>query len=248
MKNKFSFWFITAPTVALAQNYAGAAVGGAIFLLICLILVLILHVSWLFILIKALVKKNPLSPKKKVLLVGLFSFALLLDYIGKVSYTVLTKIPHSYEFLVLPIQEQKQFLMLQSPDRYSCQGKLFYIHKDKKIKTLIDPHYTFHKTLNLQFVFADTSLIISPSETPAEFNIYSGYTTAVYIENKIVWLITNAQDKVHVFKSEKLAEFVAVLGPKAIEKIMAKGGITQTIECHQQINKNLIDYLLKVLS
>lgn len=266
MKSKFSFWFTIVPTVALAQNYAGAAVGAAIFLLICLILVFILHLSWLFILIKALVKKNPLSLKKKVLLVSLFSFALCLDYVGKVSYTLLTKIPRSYDFLLLPLQERKQFLMVESLDPYSCQGKLFYISKDEKIKTLIDQNYSFSKIGNFQFVFADTSLILSPRETPsgfwisengtdfkfikfpAEFNIYSGYTTAVYVENKTVWLITNSQDKVHIFKSEKLAEFVQVLAPKAIEKIMAKGGITQTIECHEQINKNLIDYLLKVLS
>lgn len=266
MKSKFSFLFIAVPTVALAQNYAGAAVGAAIFLLICLILVITLHLSWLFILVKALVKKKPLSLKKKILLVTLFIFASGLDYAGKVSYTLLTKIPRSYELLVLTIKEDEQLLTLESPDRFSCQGKLFYIHKDKKFKTLIDENYSFNKTADFQFVFSDTSLILAPKEIPGgfwisengfdfkfikfpdEFSIHTGFTNALYVENKTVWFISNFQNKVHVFKSEKLTEFTEVLDPLAIESIMTKGGIPKKMECHKQLNKNLIDYLLKVLS
>lgn len=266
MKRKFSFWLIAVPTVALAQNYVGAAVGAAIFLLICLILVFTLHLSWMFILVKALVKKKTLGLKKKILLVTLFGIACSIDYVGKVSYTLLSKIPRSYELLVLTIKEDEQLLSLESPDRFSCQGKLFYIHKDKKIKILIDENYSFNKTADFQFVFSDTSLILAPKEIPGgfwisdngfdfkfikfpeEFSIYTGFTNAVYVENKTVWFIANFQNKVHVFKLEKLTEFTEVLDALAIESIMTKGGIPKKMECHEQLNKNIIDYLLNLLS
>lgn len=70
----------------------------------------------------------------------------------------------------------------------------------------------------------------------------------MYVENKTVWFIANFQNKVHVFKSEKLTEFTEVLDALAIESIMTKGGIPKKMECHEQLNKNIIDYLLNLLS